>query len=238
MASWLKPKSLSQEEQDAIWKFFQQEDEHIQSVGFPSRARVRFLAKKISRGERVLNIGVGAGYFEQILSQREVEVYALDPIEEAVKQVQSYCVEARQGYAHDIPFNDDFFDFVVMSEVLEHIPDEYLLESLKEIHRVLRRGGAFIGTVPADEVLSQNLVVCPYCGQVFHRWGHQRSFSQEKLETLLSRFFSNVSIKRFFFADWQRLNWKGKVIALLKIWQARLNVQGSNQNFYFEARKK
>jgi SAM-dependent methyltransferase len=47
-----------------------------------------------------------------------------------------------------LPFADDSFDLVVSCDVLEHV--ENIEHSLDEIHRVLRRGGSFVGFVPAE----------------------------------------------------------------------------------------
>lgn len=47
-----------------------------------------------------------------------------------------------------LPFGNDSFDVIVSCDVLEHVAN--LDQSLSEIHRVLRRGGSFIGFVPAE----------------------------------------------------------------------------------------
>lgn len=48
--------------------------------------------------------------------------------------------------AEDIPVADGHFDSVMMSEVLEHLPDPRLV--LAEVHRVLRPGGRVVATMP------------------------------------------------------------------------------------------
>ena len=45
-----------------------------------------------------------------------------------------------------IPFADNLFDFVVSTEVFEHIPNPYI--AFKELHRILKPGGSHIFTVP------------------------------------------------------------------------------------------
>jgi SAM-dependent methyltransferase len=47
-----------------------------------------------------------------------------------------------------LPFAADTFDLVISCDVLEHVAD--IDESLDQIRRVLRPGGAFIGFVPAE----------------------------------------------------------------------------------------
>ena len=46
----------------------------------------------------------------------------------------------------DIPFKDQYFDFIFSSSVLEHI--EYLDHTLNELNRVLKNGGGSIHAIP------------------------------------------------------------------------------------------
>jgi predicted SAM-dependent methyltransferase len=46
------------------------------------------------------------------------------------------------------PIDDDTYDLIYMSHVLEHIPWTHTHETLKEIHRILKPGGAFEVHVP------------------------------------------------------------------------------------------
>jgi SAM-dependent methyltransferase len=47
-----------------------------------------------------------------------------------------------------LTYNDETFDLLTNSEVLEHVPDD--LAAFREIHRVLKPGGYFIFTVPLN----------------------------------------------------------------------------------------
>lgn len=46
----------------------------------------------------------------------------------------------------NIPFEENLFDFVISTEVFEHIPNPYI--AFKELHRILKPGGSHIFTVP------------------------------------------------------------------------------------------
>lgn len=226
--------------QDKIWDVYQNEPE-LQSMGCRDGGRVDFVARHVPSGSKVLNIGVGRGTLERRLVEKGTDVYCLDPSEKAIQSLQSSLGlgdKARVGYSQELPFEDDQFDYVVMSEVLEHLSDEVLEKSRDEVLRVLNSDGAFIGSVPADEILVESVVVCPCCGNRFHRWGHVQSFSKPRLENFLLSAFHLVTVKREVFADWANLNWKGKTSALMKKLQARLGRTGSSQNFFFVARKR
>ncbi|RLF06713.1 MAG: hypothetical protein DRJ64_04190 [Thermoprotei archaeon] len=225
-------------DQNKIWDAFQN-DEDLLDVGFPARKRFEFLAGKISSGEIALNIGVGKGYLEEILLHKGVDVFCLDPNRTTIELIRERLgleeEKAQTGYSQSMPFQNVLFDVVIMSEVLEHLENVTIAETLVEVSRVLKPGGRFIGTVPADEHLQANLVVCPHCGERFHRWGHVQSFSKEQLLDLLKQNFKNVRVRRMYYLDSLRLNWKGKISGVLKMVQALFGLKGNNQNFYFEA---
>lgn len=94
---------------------------------------------------------------------------------------------ARQGYSQNIPFDTGHFDKVIMTEVLEHLPNDVLNATLNEVKRVLKLGGEFTGTVPYREKLQDSEVFCPHCQAHFHRWGHHQSFDSVSLGALLQQ---------------------------------------------------
>lgn len=49
----------------------------------------------------------------------------------------------------NIPFQNNTFDYVISTEVFEHIPNPY--KAFNEIHRILKPGGSHIFTVPYSE---------------------------------------------------------------------------------------
>jgi len=227
-------------EQDKIWDHFQTED----LAAFEGNsARLNYIARQASRkGMSVLNIGVGNGALEHRLLEKGAIIYCLDPSETAIQNLRKNlgidASAAKVGYSQQIPFADAMFDIVFMSEVVEHLGDAVLLQTLKEVSRVLKAGGRLIGTVPADEVLKAAESVCPDCGKIFHRWGHVQSFTQERLETLLRAEFNAVVVKRIYFGAWSTLNWKGKIIWLMKKAMVFLGEKGSDENYYFVGYKK
>ena len=47
-----------------------------------------------------------------------------------------------------LPFKDKEFDYVILSHVLEHVPNDY--KALKELYRILKHHGITIITVPGN----------------------------------------------------------------------------------------
>lgn len=237
--------------QDKIWNFHQNENK---DSFLNNRARLLFLlsliGKKIRKSPadiKILNIGIGDGFFEELAKIKGFDFYSVDPniesLEELYKKLlgNSYKLgngldKFKKGYIQDIPFATDFFDVVVVSEVLEHLEEQNMLKGLDEINRVLNNGGLILGTVPARENLNELVVVCPNCQYQFHHWGHVQSFSIRKVRSLLKRNFTTISVSEKYFMP-INLNWKGKIFSYFKLLFSKLNFHGSGEKIIFSAFK-
>ncbi|SRR6266540_1049102 len=226
--------------QDRIWNHFQTQGLELFLQSVP---RLNFLleqGRRQAHGKRlnVLNIGVGDGWLELKCGQQGWNAYALDPSQTALSTLRKSGVKGAAGYVESIPYIDGFFDIVFCSELIEHLSSERIERALSEIQRVLRRSGVLLGTVPFKENLFAGQVACPSCGKVFHRLGHLQSFDLPKLTALFPNSLQLEKIATTYFADWSRLNWKGKLLAVLKKGLLLVGVHGVNENIYFVARKK
>ena len=190
--------------QERIWSHFQ----NRASLQFDaSMPRLKWLVRWMKGDWRkpeqatILDIGVGNGVLEAMALEASFKVAALDPDVEVISRLTKIGVDARVGYAESLPFDDSAFDYVVASEVFEHLSDVSREASLVEIFRVLRPGGCLLITVPYDEDLALGEVVCPDCGKIFHRWGHQKSFTLPSLKEELAQYFPGVIVTRTAFVD-------------------------------------
>jgi SAM-dependent methyltransferase len=178
--------------------------------------------------------------FESLALQRGLDVYCLDPSERSIRSLQSkhgLGEKAKVGYSQDMPFANESFDYVVMSEVLEHLSDQVVTDTVAEVHRVLIPGGRMIGTVPSREILAEQLVVCPCCGDRFHRWGHLQSFSPDRIQDTFSQGFVVERIQERPFESFAHLNWKGKTFAAVRLLLSRLGMRSKQDRIWFIARK-
>jgi SAM-dependent methyltransferase len=225
--------------QDKIWTHFQNEGADS-FVG--SAPRLDFLMRRVQRlahgTPRVLNVGIGSGYFEKRCVDAGFQTASLDPDAGAIARVRALGVDAHSGSLVKLPFADGIFDFVVASEVLEHLAEPDLQKALKEIYRVLDHGGNFLGTVPFNELLKDNECVCPKCGTLFHRWGHEQTFTAGKLRQLLSADFDVNALKVRAFVAFSGRSWMGKIKSLFKSMLGALGEQVADPHLYFHAQKR
>ena len=225
--------------QDRVWAHFQNKCPETFEGAKPRLDFIvrEILQKKATAVPRVLNVGAGNGYLEESAQRQGWDIFCLDPNETTIERLIEKGIKGQVGYIEDIRFNDASFDFVVASEVLEHLSDEQRQRGIREVARVLDRGGRFIGTVPYCENLLLNQVVCPECGKVFHRWGHKKSFDTKTVHNELSPFFKKVVVKRTALVTFRERAFSGKVKSLVRLVLAKCGAAIAMPNIYFVARK-
>jgi ubiquinone/menaquinone biosynthesis C-methylase UbiE len=122
---------------------------------------VRYERLGLVPGDLVLDVGCGFGRHAYEAARRGARVVAFDYAEAELKEVRNtFAAMVESGEAGEasmagtvqgdgtrLPFDDDTFDRVIASEVLEHIPDDQ--RALGELVRVLAPGGSIAVTVPA-----------------------------------------------------------------------------------------
>lgn len=108
-----------------------------------------FALRKLSKGERVVDVGSGAG-FDSLVAADQVgptgKVIGVDMTEEMLAKSRSTAaklglanVEFRAGLAEDLPVEDGWADVVISNGVINLCADKKAV--LSEIFRVLRPGG-------------------------------------------------------------------------------------------------
>lgn len=185
-----------------LWNFFQSNEiEHTFSqAGF----RLNLVASRVKSlipSGSVMDIGLGDGYLMNALHKHRFTVTGLDISDvnvEKLKQRSPADMHFIVGDITKMPIADNTFDGITASEILEHMSTEELHAAIPEIRRVLKTGGYAVITVPGEEDLNELVCYCPHCGNTFHRYGHQQTFTREKLETLFSQFgYSSVKVEKF-----------------------------------------
>ncbi len=110
--------------------------------------RRALLLGEVRAGERVLDLGCGAGRFLAALGEAGAHPVGVEIAQEAVDRARANVPGADVRLLEDdtLPAGHGEFDLVWCSEVLEHIPD--VGQALYEVRRVLKPGGRLLATVP------------------------------------------------------------------------------------------
>ena len=112
------------------------------------RRRLVYEALRAARGERILDVGCGPGFFvAELLDQvgDEGSVVGVDASPQMLA-VAAHRSEGRpnvafhEGDATALPVEDEGFDRALSVQVFEYVDD--VEAGLRELHRVLRPGGA------------------------------------------------------------------------------------------------
>ncbi len=124
--------------------------------GFLSKKRAQranILLRKTKK-ERVLDVGCGSSpYF--LLNTKFKERYGIDPSLTKLK-IENLKLKKGDITKQKLPFRDNFFDAVTMLAVFEHLDHKKISFVLKEVNRVLKKGGVLVMTTPApwsDKIL-------------------------------------------------------------------------------------
>ncbi len=142
----------------------------------------------------VIDIGCGEGYLlcriNNLMNNRKYMnkepqkeiLFGLDLTEGRVKTTRKNLDSALllRGEILHLPFQDNAFDVVICSELLEHIED--YKKAIDELIRITKN--KLIITVPNELRLVQ--VMCPKCKTKHYVDGHITFFTQEKLKSLFN----------------------------------------------------
>jgi SAM-dependent methyltransferase len=111
--------------------------------------RLALLLGEARPGERVLDLGCGAGRFVKALQDAGADPVGVEIAQEALDRAAANAPGADLRLLSedgDLPLEHGSVDLVWCSEVLEHVADGGRL--LQEARRVLRTGGRLLVTVP------------------------------------------------------------------------------------------
>lgn len=173
MNSNLESNALQRFEQAEVWQ--QGYEDNPEWV-----AKHRIMEAMLPRGAKnILDVGCGNGSQGRLLS-RHYSVTGIDRSEMALRQTGFTCLQA---WSQTLPVAAKSFDAVWASQLLEHLPDSLLVQTVTDMKRTARHW--LMVSVPYRENLRFRQCQCHSCRQSFHIYGHVQSFSLAKLQHLL-----------------------------------------------------
>lgn len=133
-------------------KLIQQMTRNEADMAFKKRVQTIFEWIPLGDDARILDCACGRGFYLNMI--RHVSRCALVGLEledEIIRKAQRNVghlpgITLTRGNIYALPFPDDWFDGVILSEILEHIDDD--VAGLREVRRVLKPGGGVAITVP------------------------------------------------------------------------------------------
>jgi ubiquinone/menaquinone biosynthesis C-methylase UbiE len=153
---------------------------------------------------RVLDYGCGDGKLYNYFLDNKIRKDNLFGFEISRKRIER-CNEL--GWKNAIyiidsaklPYPDDFFDLVVMSEVIEHIEGNITEINLRELCRVMKKDGSLVVTTPNYPIKRfYDIVHALSFGKLSRAFDDPTHFSHynfDSLRKLLSEYFENVELR-------------------------------------------
>ncbi len=93
---------------------------------------------------KVLDVGCGQSPYRYLLSENETQYFGIDIADADKFKYSNSDIVHFNG--EDIPYEDNYFDHIICTEVLEHVQKyQHLVD---EMYRVMKKGGIGIITVP------------------------------------------------------------------------------------------
>lgn len=140
---------------------------------------------------KVLEAGCGAGAMAKAIKyyRPDLEVYGCDISKKSISIAKKdpSGVNFRYGNIYKLPFENNFFDAVLVFDVLEHL--EAPPAALGEIKRVLKKGGLFHSVTPCEGSLLNLegwLIRLGWRAKEVY-CGHINKFSYNDLSSLVAR---------------------------------------------------
>lgn len=193
---------------ERFWNFESTRPEHYFTNIFGAAVVVE-LGPVLRAQRRILDYGCGAGFLIGHLLGDRREVTGVDFSPASVAEVERRFA-GRAGFAGaHLPDDVDSttFDVVVCCEVVEHLDDVALDETLDRLRSLVRPGGSVVITTPNEEDLSLSEVYCPVSNVVFHRWQHVRSWDASSLAAVLRHHgLTPVDVRSLSFGRTRRTN--------------------------------
>jgi len=216
---WAQNKAVLIHNETADWFASQydnkKQDRFSSSFSYGREQINTYLFKEISKlpkGAKILDIGCGTGDHIKHFIDSGFEVVGIEPSENMRKYAESKLPKGTvvNSSVLNLPFRDNSFDFVYAIEVFRYLNSEDNLRGFKEIIRVLKPGGLFLGTFLNFYALNGfNFLV--FVRKLRERWFHKPLKFHSEFETP-----KNLE-KKLIRAGFSKVKMHGAMIAFLII---------------------
>lgn len=173
----------------------------------------------------ILDFGCGDGRYFPLFSKffKKENIYGVEISQKRVDKSHSIGWDnaLKIEPLEKLPFSDDYFDFINMDQVIEHISAHEIDFYLQEFSRILKKGGQVFITTPNYPIkrvydIFQALFY-GYWYKVFDDPTHVTHYDFKKLSSLLTKHFTLVELKPtggFFYRIIRKNFLSNKIIAI------------------------
>ncbi len=189
-------------QQKKIEEYYDQLIDRQKQFGINDR-HLSILDKSVKSGllptHSVLEIGCGIGTFSEILAEyvKEGNILSLDISEESVKVAQEVVKKKGIAFVHadatDYDFKGKQFDFIILPDVVEHIPKELHKKLFSKLAEVLKKNGVVFIHIPNPFYLEWCHQVRPETLQVID----QPIFTEMVLDAIYDTALVIVELKNY-----------------------------------------
>lgn len=167
------------------------------SIGTRVRDDLFMNMLKPKKGDKILDVGCGLGYFTNMMCEQGAECIGID-IDDLCLQ---YCNKNMLGDYVNVdltkppyPFPSNYFDKAICSEVLEHIKNNKVI--LRELRRIIKPDGILVVSVPCTEGIFKT-----FWKKIGHNhvdgnskeYHHHKGYTKQTLSKLLGKYNFNSS---------------------------------------------
>ncbi len=154
------------------------------------------------QNKNILDFGCGDGrLIYELKKNTQNKLYGYEISKKALLFFKAFNgnIELFENY-DELNKKENYFDFIILSEVIEHIPDSEIKLNIELIHRILKSNGVLIVTAPHENVpvhkkhyrhYNSNALIGSFSNQKFELIERKFLFKQNIFLTILRKIFFN-----------------------------------------------
>lgn len=139
--------------------------------------------EKFRKTNKMLDVGCGPGLFLIEAKKRGWEVYGTEFTDNQLTYLENKGINTLKGKLNNASFEDELFDVIISSEVIEHINNP--VEEIQHFHRLLRKGGVVYITTPNFNALERYLLKGDY--DIIEYPEHLSYYTPKTIDLLLTQ---------------------------------------------------
>lgn len=158
----------------------------------------------VPKGVKILDIGCGFGQSLGYHKERGCNVYGVEADANILKVIEKYEFNVKVGLFDASDYEDNFFDYVTMDQVLEHTRNP--IETMQGISKILKENGKVVISLPNSNGWGAKVF-----GKRWINWHtpyHLQHFSEKSIEIIAKKAnFDVVSFKTITSSEWLYYQW-------------------------------